>query len=51
MEYYGIGKFAELIGVTQQSLRNWDKTGRLKPYHTGESGYRYYSKAYNAKVL
>jgi len=44
MEYYGIGKFAELIGVTQQSLRNWDKTGRLKPHHTGESGYRYYSQ-------
>jgi predicted site-specific integrase-resolvase len=44
MEYYGIGKFAELIGVTEQSLRNWDKTGRLKPHHVGESGYRYYSQ-------
>ncbi len=44
MEYYGIGKFAGLIGVTQQSLRNWDKTGRLKPHHTGKSGYRYYSQ-------
>ena len=44
MEYYGIGKFADLIGVTQQSLRNWDKTGRLKPHHVGKSGYRYYSQ-------
>lgn len=44
MEYYSIGKFAELIGVTQQSLRNWDKTGRLKPHHTSKSGYRYYSQ-------
>ena len=44
MEYYGIGKFAELIGVTIQSLRNWDKTGKLKPHHTSKSGYRYYSQ-------
>lgn len=44
MEYYSIGKFSELIGVTQQSLRNWDKTGRLKPHHVGKSGYRYYSQ-------
>jgi len=44
MEYYSIGKFAELIGVTQQSLRNWDKIGRLKPNHVAENGYRYYSQ-------
>jgi predicted site-specific integrase-resolvase len=44
MEYYVIGKFAKLIGVTQQSLRNWDKTGKLKPHHVSESGYRYYSQ-------
>ena len=44
MKYYRIGAFAKLIGVTQQSLRNWDKTGRLKPHHVGESGYRYYSQ-------
>ena len=44
MEYYSIGKFSELIGVTQQSLRNWDKTGRLKPHHVSGSGFRYYSQ-------
>lgn len=44
MEYYGIGKFAELTGVTIQSLRNWDKSGKLKPHHYGKSGYRYYSQ-------
>lgn len=44
MKYYSIGKFAEAIGVTQQTLRNWDKTGKLKPHHKGESGYRYYSQ-------
>ena len=44
MEYYGIGRFSKLIGVTVQSLRNWDKTGKLKPHHVAESGYRYYSQ-------
>jgi DNA-binding transcriptional MerR regulator len=43
VEYYSIGKFANLIGVTKQCLRNWDITGRLKPHHKTETGYRYYS--------
>jgi len=44
VKYYSIGEFAELIGVTQQTLRNWDKAGKLKPTHKGKSGYRYYSQ-------
>ena len=44
MKYYSIEDFAELIGVTQQTLRNWDKVGKLKPSHKGKSGYRYYSQ-------
>jgi len=44
VKYYSIGDFAELIGVTQQTLRNWDKAGKLKPSHKGKSGYRYYSQ-------
>lgn len=44
VKYYSIGEFAELIGVTQQTLRNWDKAGKLKPSHKGKSGYRYYSQ-------
>jgi len=44
MKYYSVGEFAELIGVTQQTLRNWDKAGKLKPSHIGKSGYRYYSQ-------
>lgn len=43
MRYYSIGKFSELIGVTQQTLRNWEKTGKLMPSHKSPSGYRYYS--------
>ncbi len=44
MKYYSIGEFSELIRVTQQTLRNWDKVGKLKPSHKGKSGYRYYSQ-------
>jgi putative resolvase len=43
MKYYAIGEFAELIGKTEQTLRNWDKNGTLKPHHIAESGHRYYS--------
>ena len=42
MPYLSISKFAKLIGVTPQCLRNWDKSGLLKPHHTTESGFRYY---------
>lgn len=30
MSYISINKFAERIGVTVQTLRNWDKSGKLK---------------------
>ena len=32
-----------MVGVTPQTLRNWDKSGKLNPHHTAENGYRYYS--------
>ena len=32
-----------MVGVTPQTLRNWDKSGKLTPHHTAENGYRYYS--------
>ncbi|WP_144941002.1 MerR family transcriptional regulator [Paenibacillus sp. 32O-W] len=31
MKLYGIGDFSKLIGVTQQTLRIWDKDKRLSP--------------------
>ena len=44
MKYYSIGEFAEKIGKTVQTLRNWDKNGSLKPSHTTDGGTRYYSQ-------
>ena len=42
-EYYSIHKVSKMLGVTPQTLRNWDKSGRLTPHHTSSNGYRYYS--------
>lgn len=41
---YKIGEFADKIGVTIQTLRNWDKDGKLKPAKVIEGGTRYYSE-------
>lgn len=50
MEYLFIGKIAKSLGVTEQTLRNWDKSGRLKPAYVAETGYRYYSDEQLAKA-
>jgi predicted site-specific integrase-resolvase len=34
MKYYTIHGMIEILGVTAQTLRNWDKAGKLKPPHT-----------------
>lgn len=50
MSYLSIGKMAKSLGVTEQTLRNWDKSGRLKPAYIAESGYRYYTEEQLAKA-
>ena len=42
-KYYSIHEFSKMIGVSAQTLRNWDHNGKLHPHHTTASGYRYYS--------
>lgn len=44
LRYKGIGETAEALGVSEQTLRNWDKAGRFKPHHKSPSGTRYYSQ-------
>ena len=51
MRYFTINKFSKIVGVTPQTLRNWDKTGKLTPHHTGSNGYRYYSEEQLNQVL
>ena len=33
-KYYSINEFSKILGVSAQTLRNWDKNGRLHPHHT-----------------
>lgn len=42
-QFYSSREFCKLVSVTPQTLRNWDKSGRLVPHHRGNNGYRFYS--------
>ena len=42
-KYYSIHEVSKIIGISAQTLRNWDANGKLHPHHTTVSGYRYYS--------
>lgn len=44
MRYYSIGEFAKAIGKTTKTLRNWDKSRKLKPARVEDTAYRYYSQ-------
>lgn len=50
-KYYSINEFSKILGVSAQTLRNWDNNGKLKPHHTSSNGYRYYSHEQLNKVL
>ena len=45
MKYYSSKTVTQILGVTAQTLRNWDKEGKLKPSYVKSNGYRYYSAA------
>ena len=51
MKYYSIGEFAEKVGVTRETLRNWHKDGTLAPHHILKNGYRYYSEDQVTEIL
>ncbi len=50
-KYYSIHEFSKIIGVSAQTLRNWDNNGKLHPHHTTASGYRYYSEEQLNQVM
>lgn len=41
-KYYTIKQAAKILGVTPLTLRNWDKSGKLKPYRHPINNYRVY---------
>ena len=44
MKFLKISDFAEEIGVTTVTLRNWERQGLLIPHHKSPTGYRYYTE-------
>jgi len=44
MKYYSSKTVTKILGVTAQTLRNWDREGKLKPTYVKSNGYRYYSE-------
>ena len=39
-KYYSINEFSRILGVSAQTLRNWDNNGKLHPHHTSSNGYQ-----------
>lgn len=46
-----VGMLEKMIGVSAQTLRNWDNSGKLHPHHTTASEYRYYSSEQLNQVM
>lgn len=44
MKYYSSKTVSQMLGVTSQTLRNWDREDKLKPAYVKSNGYRYYSE-------
>jgi DNA-binding transcriptional MerR regulator len=43
-QYLTIQEFAQAIGVCTQTVRRWDKQGKLSPHHKTPNGYRMYTQ-------
>lgn len=49
--FYTIGEFARLLNVSEQTLRNWDESGKLIAHRTLGGGHRRYTPAQLAKFI
>ena len=41
-KYLTVGEAAQILGVTTLTMRNWDKSGKLKAYRNPINSYRLY---------
>src|SRR4051812_35347196 len=41
-DYRTVGEAAQYLGVSRATLRNWDRSGKLKPRRHPQNGYRIY---------
>ena len=44
MKFLKISDFADVVGVSTVTLRNWERQGLLLPHHKSPTGYRYYTE-------
>ncbi len=51
IEYLKIKKAAKLLNVTSQTLRNWDKSEKMKAHRHPMNQYRLYKKSDLEKIL
>lgn len=49
--YLSASEFARRIGVNVQTVRRWDKAGKLKPHHKTPCGYRFYTQEQVTELL
>lgn len=49
--FYTIGEFARLLNVSEQTLRNWDESGKLVAHRTLGGGHRRYTPAQLAEFI
>ncbi|HRZ30184.1 MAG TPA: helix-turn-helix domain-containing protein [Candidatus Paceibacterota bacterium] len=49
--YVTIKSASEIIGVSIETLRNWDKTGKLKSKRNPNNGYRLYNISQIQKLV
>jgi len=50
-DYMTVKKAAEFLKISGQTLRNWDKREKLKPYRHPINNYRLYKEADLDKIL
>ena len=50
-DYLTVGEAAARLGVSSGTLRNWDRTGKLKSYRHPVNGYRLYRRVDLEKLL
>lgn len=49
--YLTRGQFSELVGVSKETLKYWEDSGKLLPHETTEGGWGYYIKDQKEQAL
>ena len=50
-QFLTVGRAAKLVGVSASTLRNWDRSGKLRAYRHPMNGYRLYRREELERLL